>query len=501
MSKTVDAIGSGIGIALLVLGVVALLAYLIRGRARAAAALLAVPAMVVVGPMTAAGQSEVVPQVTETNPTFELIPSDLEFILDQIQISEAHAYAQFGPVVDDTYTLLCDSPSDTSGKCVPDISLPYGLRTVDGSFNNLLEGNERIGAGNEVMPRLLPIEWREGDVPPPMSPPNPPGVSDICPTPGTTCYEQTDANAFVYDADPRVISNLIVDNSIDNPAAVDAAADNPGSVILPDGDVYLPNIMADEGLSAPVNLWFVFFGQFFDHGLDMVNKGGSGTIVVPLNPDDPLYVPGSPTNFMMLTRATNGPGPDGIIGTDDDEREHENRTTPWVDQNQTYTSHPAHQVFLREYELVGGAPQATGRLLNGADIDGDGLGDGLATWNDVKAQANDVLGINLTDDDVLAVPTVYVDYYGNFIPDGAGMPQLVTETGMVSGNLDNPVDTTPAINLNQAFLDDIAHGAVPLETEDPELCPEGPPCLAGYDNVLLGEHFITGDGRGNENIG
>ena len=31
-----------------------------------------------------------------------------------------------------------------------------------------------------------------------------------------------------------------------------------------------------------------------------------------------------------------------------------NTTTSFVDQNQTYTSHPSHQVFLREYVLVGG---------------------------------------------------------------------------------------------------------------------------------------------------
>ena len=45
----------------------------------------------------------------------------------------------------------------------------------------------------------------------------------------------------------------------------------------------------DEGLSAPFNLWFVFFGQFFDHGLDLVQKGGSGTVFIPLQPDDPLF--------------------------------------------------------------------------------------------------------------------------------------------------------------------------------------------------------------------
>ena len=65
-----------------------------------------------------------------------------------------------------------------------------------------------------------------------------------------------------------------------------------------------PNIAPDEGLSAPFNSWFTLFGQFFDHGLDLVAKGGSGTVFVPLQPDDPLYDPDSHTNFMVLTRAT-----------------------------------------------------------------------------------------------------------------------------------------------------------------------------------------------------
>ena len=77
----------------------------------------------------------------------------------------------------------------------------------------------------------------------------------------------------------------------------------------------ITNAAPDEGLSAPFNSWFTLFGQFFDHGLDLVGKGGSGTVFIPLMPDDPLYVPGSPTNFMVLTRATVlGRAPDGIMG-------------------------------------------------------------------------------------------------------------------------------------------------------------------------------------------
>ena len=51
----------------------------------------------------------------------------------------------------------------------------------------------------------------------------------------------------------------------------------------------IPNMTPDEGLSAPFNSWFTFFGQFFDHGLDLVNKGGNGTVFIPLQADDPLF--------------------------------------------------------------------------------------------------------------------------------------------------------------------------------------------------------------------
>ena len=57
----------------------------------------------------------------------------------------------------------------------------------------------------------------------------------------------------------------------------------------------------DAGPSAPFNAWMTFFGQFFDHGLDLVTKGGNGTIFMPLKADDPLVA-----------------GADGIFSTGDD---------------------------------------------------------------------------------------------------------------------------------------------------------------------------------------
>jgi hypothetical protein len=85
-------------------------------------------------------------------------------------------------------------------------------------------------------------------------------------------------------------------------------------------------------------------------------EGGSGTVFVLLRPDDSLpddslYVDGSATNFMVLRRATDLSGADGSLGAPDELHEQTNVTTPFVDQNQPYSSHPSHQVFLREYAL------------------------------------------------------------------------------------------------------------------------------------------------------
>src|SRR6185369_1923838 len=176
----------------------------------------------------------------------------------------------------------------------------------------------------------------------------------------------------VADADPRIISNLISDQTASNAAAVaanggNAATTSPGmDGVFGTADdrsvFFIENVAPDAGLSAPFNNWFTFFGQFFDHGLDLVDKGGNGTIFIPLEADDPLVAGADGVfgnaddlppalRFMVETRATMRPGPDGILGTADDIHEKENTTTPFVDQNQTYTSHPSHQVFLRAYEL------------------------------------------------------------------------------------------------------------------------------------------------------
>ncbi len=522
------------------------------------------------------------------------IRSDLDFILAQIKISEAHAAGQplYGP-----------------GGLIPAYNIAWGLRTVDGTYNHLLPGQENQGSADQEFPEPLGTQFRTVLV-------------DVNPDPNVTTlvsmsYEQTGIDpdgagpavaGDVFDPSLRTISNLLVDMTLANPAAIisalerngiegnhlviaasikdaytpliplfkavddatDAyaeaqaaadAADPPDPVLDqaaldafvalqaaetaladaraadPDGagpnlsfdallaangielsgaNVVLLNIAPDEGLSAPFNSWFTLFGQFFDHGLDLVAKGNAGTVFIPLMPDDPLYNPDldgadniagnadDPNNFMVLTRATlAGPGEDGVMGTADDTDRPVNTTTSFVDQNQTYASHASHQVFLRQYELNGaGEPVATGNLIQGS-------AGGMATWADVKAQAAEFLGIQLLDTDVGNVPLLATDEYGNFIRGLNGFPQivmagdppfLVPADPEANGGLGVLVDG--AVRTGHAFLADIAHNAVPDGIEDGDTEVGGNiPEDGFYDDELLDAHFIAGDGRANENIG
>ncbi len=383
---------------------------------------------------------------------FTVTLHDLAFILKQIKISEA-ATNPDGSINGEELRESVSSPL-----------LPYGLRTVDGSWNSLIPGQELYGSADQTMPRLTVLNWQDADL-------------------GTSYFQ---LGGMVVDADPRIISNLISDQTASNPAALDvfnALKGEPGGgTVSENGSLSIPNQSPDVGLSPAFNGWMTFFGQFFDHGLDLIPKGGNGIVFIPLQPDDPLYEEGSPNNFMILTRATV-----------DENRETINTTTPFIDQNQTYTSHPSHQIFIREYVLIDGKPEPTGNLLGGAN-------GGLATWADVKHQAETLLGIKLTDQDVFNVPLLATDRYGNLILSENGKVQIATKGGLVEANGDVlPADT---FRTGHAFLDDIAHTAVPkglIADEDGDI--GGVQAAGTYDNELLDRHFITGDGRGNENIG
>jgi Ca2+-binding RTX toxin-like protein len=404
---------------------------------------------------------------------FHLNASDLRFILKQIKISEAHV-ANTTALTGPCGALLGPGPDQIPANGVG-VTLPWGLRTVDGTCNNLVPGQEKFGAADQRFPRLAPKRLRAAEQ--------------------GTSYAQTSGS--VVDSQPRVVSNLIADQTASNPAAVEAAGADPQT--SPSGAFLIENTAPDVGLSAPYNSWFTLFGQFFDHGLDLVAKGGTGTVTIPLGSDDPLYRPGG-RNVMTLTRATH-----------DGNHEAFNTTSPFIDQSQTYSSHPSHQVFLREYESgPGGVPVGTGRLVTGP---GEGMGD----WAVVRAQAKNVLGIALGDADVHAAPLIVTDPYGRFVPGPNGLPQIVFGGGtLVEGNLAAPVSVSGSLKTGHAFLNDIAHHANP-GTYDPD-GPGGPALPVSqvpdsdsgmaddkdpstYDDEMLAAHFVAGDGRVNENIG
>src|SRR4029453_14379814 len=79
-----------------------------------------------------------------------------------------------------------------------------------------------------------------------------------------------------------------------------------------------------------------------------------------------------------------------------------------------------------------------------------------------------LLGIQVTGAGVLNVPLLSTDQYGKFIPGPNGFPQIATATGLVEGNPAanggaGVLVPANAARTGHAFLDDIAHHAVPKQ--------------------------------------
>ena len=211
--------------------------------------------------------------------------ADLTKILEQIKIAEAHAAG--------------GNLADIIG--LDNQLLPMGLRTVDGSYNHLLPGQQLAGAADTLFPRLLDpvyVNDKDGDqlaFGPPGS--GAPVITNTNYDPSITTNVNGVANKLsVADADPRIISNLIVDQTISNPAALAAAlavlgsanplgdaqpiidarnaylnalpADQPAKLLLleaaindagleisVDGSITIPNRSPDIGLSPPNSGW------------------------------------------------------------------------------------------------------------------------------------------------------------------------------------------------------------------------------------------------------
>jgi Ca2+-binding RTX toxin-like protein len=180
---------------------------------------------------------------------------------------------------------------------------PTGIRDVQGVGNNTLNElspNWWFGAADTLFPRLtfnrLTAPGLKNDT---ISSPfanSQRGPDKIIAIADTT-VDQGSVDAL----NPRNISNLIADSS--NPAGFQSLDPND-----PDYAAKLELKLMDDpaGRISPVSgainplpysNWMSQFGQFFDHGLDFVNKGVDGKVTVELLPSDGLYTANRATSI------------------------------------------------------------------------------------------------------------------------------------------------------------------------------------------------------------
>ncbi|MGE0053552.1 MAG: peroxidase family protein [Hyphomicrobium sp.] len=361
---------------------------------------------------------------------------------------------------------------------------------------------------------------------------------------------------------PRTITQLISSSDVDpnsptfNPAAAAAMAalggqpvDTANSVVGTATTAKLP----DPGIlgGVPFNEYFVAFGQFFDHGLDFISKNG-GYVLIRLSPTDPLYDenanPANPfANTMMLSRAKlTNPNDDfevvngnivlkaGVAPT------FNNNTGLLIDQSQTYGSHVSVNVLVRQYDANG---LATGKLITSAedmslgDVGYEQATHDLGTWADMIVNAAR-LGIGLVDLDVIDAPaikatatgaytfTAQQDFLFTSAMSIADIDAALSGGIMIDGTLRYSYADVAAydpflrdangnvLKSNQAILADMGNGASPMSPFGTPLptAAEAAAAHGGslngltagidyYDPALLASHYVSGDGRVNENIG
>jgi Ca2+-binding RTX toxin-like protein len=284
-----------------------------------------------------------------------------------------------------------------------------GFRLPIGFFNNLVSSTSWTwGATNDPFPRLTAADYNHY-------------VQQTLSNPALTAYESThvsfvpaadnsanyaDLNKTVVDYTPRMITQTI-SSSYGEPAPgvaqsaltrMNVATDTITEMVTArDGTqtVQTENIVRNLNTlpgDPSTSGIFTLFGQFFDHGLDFIDKGGQGAkIVIPLAPTDPLYRapsasdPGNTT--ITISRATpdgytvtdlhgrpvsiagadgtwgtaddlKGAGADGLYGTGDDihgpmakptATSYTNHTSPYIDQSQSYGSNTQTTNLLREW--------------------------------------------------------------------------------------------------------------------------------------------------------
>jgi len=317
----------------------------------------------------------------------------------------------------------------------------------------------------------------------------------------------------------------------------------------PDNHEYFYGNIASIAGNAPNNGFFALFGQFFDHGLDFIAKNSGYNIVIPLAIDDPLYgqigPDGKPQTSITITRAA-------VSGFDTKGNpQYIDHSSPYIDQSQTYGSATDVTEILRAWVI----DPLTGHYIAGATLfDGNhtqtytnGYGEAtkatLPTLNELRAEvlltrsvAVDPSGMDVLDakgiDQGLTWQDVsqamrHRDVTGHVVTGPDGKPLLSTEPLLLDMNpkfdaahLSSPAAAAAMATLGLTFdkngqisLAQLAKwvnfadfsiqttqfgapaGALPLLTDAQH---------RAIGEILLdsvGDHYIAGDGRANENFG
>ena len=189
------------------------------------------------------------------------------------------------------------------------------------------------------------------------------------------------------------------------------------------------------------------FGQYFDHGLDFIAKGGSGRVEI-----GGAGTAGHANNPADLTRAS-------VFGFDANGIPiHINKTSNFVDQNQAYGSNELVGIFLRQTDGLGGVGSA---LSMGAP-------DPSSPGFDLLPTMRELILDHWANNTVFAdgeFQTTFRTYYAG----------LVDANGVVDANI-----------VRQMASNFMGSGQALLLDTNP------------YINLL--DHFVACDGRVNENV-
>ncbi len=376
----------------------------------------------------------------------------------------------------------------------------------------------------------------------------------------------------VYDGTPRSISQVITSANGDDSAFARLEAAAPGTITdtttftkkAANGDdatfteKFQRNVNTEsDGTS--LSGWNVLFGQFFDHGLDSIGKGGNklganapgSKIVIPLAPDDPLYAVTPPNadgvRALSIARATianpEQAGADGKFGTADDilnagadgkfgtaddvlgkaNPEYDNHVSPYIDQSQTYGSSDDVTNLLREWII----DPTTGKYAPGMKLfDGTSLAnawertnpDGsveltketLPTLNELRAYLRQTGRDDLSWSDIENFRVR--DAQGKVLDldknPSNGIQAKLTNNTLVADFLPrldlahiNAAGLTDFKTLFPSFSGNIAD-YLNVNSGQPTALGQTTPDIV--NELLLrsiGDHYIAGDGRVNENFG